>query len=86
MQHSVASATAGIEDNSEKIVTLEQRRKQLNEQVDARSEQLVESVALLQKDSGLRLFLRAYFEPSPIVAALFILDHQASAAAVVVEW
>ncbi len=50
LQHSVASATAGIEDNSEKIVTLEQRRKQLNEQVDARSEQLVESVALLQKD------------------------------------
>ena len=39
-----------------------------------------------KKHSGLRLFLRAYFEPSPIVAALFILDHQASAAAVVVEW
>jgi hypothetical protein len=49
LQDSLASASARAEDNSEKIVMLEQRRKQLNEQVEARSEQLAESIALLRK-------------------------------------
>ena len=51
LQDSLASAAALAEDNSEKIVMLEQRQKQLNEQVEARSEQLAESIALLQKDA-----------------------------------
>ena len=51
LQDSLASARARAEDSSEKIVMLEQRQKQLNEQVEARSEQLAEGVALLQKDA-----------------------------------
>ena len=51
LQDSVASARARAVDNREKIVMLEQRRKQVNEQVKARIEQLAESIALLQKDA-----------------------------------
>ena len=51
LQDSLASASARAEENSEKIVMLERKRKQLNEQVEARSKRLAESIALLQKDA-----------------------------------
>ncbi len=51
LQDSVASESARAEDSSEKIAMLEQRQKLLNEQFEARSEQLAESIALLQKDA-----------------------------------
>lgn len=50
LKDSLALASARAEDNSEKIVMLERKRKQLSKQVEARSEQLAESVASLQKD------------------------------------
>ena len=49
LQDSLASASARAEDNSEEIVMLEQRRKQLNEQVEARSEELNESIGFSRK-------------------------------------
>ena len=49
LQDSLASASARAEDDSEKIAMLEQRQKQQNKQVEARSEQLAESLALLRK-------------------------------------
>jgi hypothetical protein len=51
LQDSLASASAQAGETSGKIVMLEQRRKHLNEQVEARSEQLAESIAVLQKDA-----------------------------------
>ena len=49
LQDSLASASARGEDSSDKIVMLERRQKQLNEQVEARSEQLNESIGFSRK-------------------------------------
>ena len=51
VQDSLTSARARAEDDSTKIAMLAQKQKQLNEQVEARSEQLAQSIALLKKEA-----------------------------------